>query len=66
MSRTLSIMVGSGVPLLAAMKASAKVLSNQFMRLAMDKAAIDVSEGASLNRALERAGCVSANVSANG
>ncbi len=54
MSRTLSIMVGSGVPLLAAMKSSAKVLSNQFMRQAMNKAAVDVSEGASLNRALER------------
>ena len=55
MSRTLSIMVGSGVPLLAAMKSSAQVLSNQFMRRAMDRAAVDVSEGASLNRALEKA-----------
>ena len=56
MARTLSIMVGSNVPLLAAMEASAKVISNRRMRAAMTRATAEVTEGASLNRALERAG----------
>ena len=54
MARTLSIMAGSGVPLLAAMKSSSRVLSNQFMRKNMERATTDVSEGASLSRAIER------------
>ena len=54
MARTLSIMAGSGVPLLAAMKSSSRVLGNHFMRKNMERATQDVSEGVSLSRAVER------------
>jgi general secretion pathway protein F len=56
MSRTLAIMVGSGVPLLTAMTAGAGVISNLVMREAMNRAAEEVEEGVSLNRALARSG----------
>lgn len=56
MARTLAIMVGSGVPLLTAMSASAGVIVNRVMRDAMRKAAEEVEEGVSLSRALARSG----------
>jgi len=56
MARTLAIMVGSGVPLLTAMSASAGVIVNRVMRDAMQKAAEEVEEGVSLSRALARSG----------
>jgi general secretion pathway protein F len=56
MARTLSIMVGSGVPLLTAMNSSAAVVNNLVMRRAVEKAAEEVAEGVSLSRALNRAG----------
>lgn len=56
MARTLAIMVGSGVPLLSAMRASAGVLSNRVMHRAMTTAAGEVAEGVGVSRALGRSG----------
>jgi general secretion pathway protein F len=56
MARTLAIMVGSGVPLLDAMRASAEVLSNQILRKALNQAAVEVREGVGLSRAIGRSG----------
>jgi general secretion pathway protein F len=56
MARTLAIMVGSGVPLLAAMRASTNVLGNRVMRRAVERATEEVTEGASLSRAIGKSG----------
>ena len=56
MARTLAIMVGSGVPLLAAMRASTNVLGNRVMRRALERATEEVTEGASLSRAIGKSG----------
>ncbi|MDH3467359.1 MAG: type II secretion system F family protein, partial [Gammaproteobacteria bacterium] len=56
MARTLAIMVGSGVPLLAAMRASTNVLGNRVMRGALERATEEVTEGASLSRAIGKSG----------
>jgi general secretion pathway protein F len=56
MARTLAIMSGSGVPLLSAMGASAQVVNNLAMRVAMEKARTDVGEGMSLSKALKKSG----------
>lgn len=55
-SRTLSILISSGVPLLDALKISGKVLNNNCLRLAVAGAASKVHEGTSLNRALAETG----------
>ena len=49
---TLAILVGGGVPLIAALKAGARVMTNMVMRDAVDRAIERVREGASLARAL--------------
>lgn len=49
---TLSILVGSGVPVLSALHAGTGVVSNLPMRKALERAAAQVREGASLARAL--------------
>ncbi|NOZ10623.1 MAG: type II secretion system inner membrane protein GspF [Gammaproteobacteria bacterium] len=54
MARTLAIMVGSGVPLLTAMKASRDVITNRVLRRAMATATDEVREGVSLGKALGR------------
>jgi general secretion pathway protein F len=56
MARTLSIMVGSGVPLLASMRSCEGVLSNVVLRQDLQKAAEEVSQGVSISRALDRSG----------
>lgn len=56
MARTLAIMAGSGVPLLSAMRASQGVMSNLELRKNLADAAVEVSEGVSINRALARSG----------
>jgi general secretion pathway protein F len=56
MARTLSIMVGSGVPLLSAMRASAEVVVNRVLRQSLQTAAEEVAEGMSLHRAIARSG----------
>jgi general secretion pathway protein F len=52
-TRTFSILTGSGVPVLEAMKISAEVIENLPMRDAVNEAAIRVSEGASISKSLE-------------
>lgn len=49
---TLAILTGGGVPLLAALNSSARVINNLVMREAIDNAIIRVREGVSLARAL--------------
>lgn len=56
MARTLAIMVGSGVPLLASMRAAEGVVSNVVLRGNLKEAAREVAEGVSINRALSRHG----------
>jgi general secretion pathway protein F len=53
LAATLSILVGSGVPVLAAMNAGVGVVSNLPMREALERAANQVREGVSLSRALQ-------------
>jgi general secretion pathway protein F len=52
LASTLGILVGSGVPLLAALQAGAGVVVNLPMRAAVEEAARRVREGGSLSRAL--------------
>ncbi|MEM7292463.1 MAG: type II secretion system inner membrane protein GspF [Pseudomonadota bacterium] len=55
-ARTLSILASSGVPVLEALHIASDVLTNRPMRLGVRDAAVQVREGASLNKALERTG----------
>lgn len=56
MSRTLSIMVGSGVPILSSMRASQGVMGNQVLQRDLQKATEEVAQGVSIGRALDRNG----------
>lgn len=56
MASTLSILFGSGVPLLTALSAASGVVGNLPMRYALDEAARKVREGVSLSRALAVSG----------
>lgn len=56
MASTLSILVGSGVGLLAALNAACGVVNNLPMRRALEDAATKVREGATLSRALAVSG----------
>jgi general secretion pathway protein F len=51
-TRTLSILAGSGVPILEAMKISASVIENLPMREAVTEASLRVREGASISQSL--------------
>ncbi|MCH2159096.1 MAG: type II secretion system inner membrane protein GspF [Oleiphilaceae bacterium] len=53
---TLSILTSSGVPLVEAMKISSEVLSNDCLKASLQDSAKQVSEGASLHKALENTG----------
>jgi general secretion pathway protein F len=55
-TRTLSILSGSGVPILEALRIAAAVLSNQPMRQAVESAALRVREGGGISKALEASG----------
>jgi len=55
LASTLAILVGSGVPLLAALQAGAGVVNNLPMRQAVEEAGRRVREGGSLSRALAAA-----------
>ena len=52
-TRTFSILTGSGVPVLEAMKISAEVIENLPMRDAVNAAAIRVREGGAISKSLE-------------
>ena len=54
MARTLAILIGSGVPLLSALRSASDVVVNRHMRQHLDRVAAEVEQGASLNRALGR------------
>lgn len=56
MASTLSILVGSGVPLLAALHEAGQVVTNLPMRRALEDAALKVREGVGLSRALGASG----------
>ena len=56
MSRTLSIMVGSGVPILASMRASEGVMNNKVLQRDLHNATEEVAQGVSIGRALDRSG----------
>lgn len=55
-ARTLSILSGSGVPVLEALRIAATVVGNLPMRAAVEEAARRVREGAALHTALEQSG----------
>ncbi len=55
-SRTFSILMGSGVPVLEALRISAQVLANLPMRRAVLQVADRVREGSSISAALEKTG----------
>ncbi len=55
-TRTLSILAGSGVPVLEALRIASEVVSNIPMREAVDEAARRVREGASISQSLGRSG----------
>ena len=52
-TRTFSILTGSGVPVLEAMKIAAEVIENVPMRDAVNEAALRVREGGSISRSLD-------------
>lgn len=55
-ARTLSILGASGVPVLEALGIASTVIGNRPLRAAVERAAVQVREGSSLHRALERSG----------
>ncbi len=55
-ARTLSILASSGVPVLEALGIASEVLTSRPMRAAVRDAAVQVREGASLSRSLEKHG----------
>ncbi len=55
-SGTLSILTSSGVPLVEAMKIAGEVLSNSYLKQAVQTATQQVQEGGSLHRSLEQCG----------
>jgi general secretion pathway protein F len=56
MSRTLSIMVGSGVPILSSMRASQGVMTNKVLQHDLSQATEEVAQGVSIGRSLDRNG----------
>ncbi len=54
MARTLSILIGSGVPLISALRSSSEVVLNLVLKSHLQSATTEVEQGASLNRALQR------------
>ena len=56
MSRTLSIMVGSGVPILSSMQASQGVMNNKVLQRDLEQATEEVAQGVAIGRALDRGG----------
>ncbi len=56
-TRTFSILAGSGVPVLEAMRISSQVMTNLPMRDAVAEAANRVREGANIHKALEQSHC---------
>ena len=56
MARTLSIMVGSGVPILSSMRASEGVMKNRVLMKDLQMATEEVAQGLPIGRALDRNG----------
>lgn len=55
LAHTLSILIGSGVPMMAALKAGCGVISNRCLRQTLEEASLRVREGVSLSQALGKA-----------
>lgn len=55
-SRTLSILAGSGVPILRALDIAASVIPNLPMRYAVQSAAVQVREGGLIHKSLQKSG----------
>lgn len=55
-TRTFSILLASGVPVLEGLRISAQVISNMPMREAVEQAALRVKEGTSLHKAISNSG----------
>lgn len=56
LSRSLAILVGSGVPLLEALQVATATVNNRRIRLALERVGSEVKGGVSLHRALEASG----------
>lgn len=56
MASSLAILVGSGVPLLTALREAARVVANLPMRRALEETSLKVREGVTLSRALAASG----------
>ena len=56
LSRSLAILVGSGVPLIEALQVATATLENRRIRLALERVQVDVQGGVSLHRALDASG----------
>jgi general secretion pathway protein F len=56
LSRSLAILVGSGVPLLEALQVATATVNNRRIRLALERVSSEVKGGVSLHRALEASG----------
>jgi general secretion pathway protein F len=56
MARTLSIMVGSGLPMLEGLAITARTVHNRVLREATDRMVASIREGGSLSGAMRRAG----------
>ncbi len=57
LANTLAILIGSGVPMLDALRAGCAVLSNRYLQAALEESSLRVREGMSLSKALARSSC---------
>lgn len=56
MARTLSIMIGSGLPMMEGLMITARTVHNRVLRAATDRMVASIREGGSLSSAMRRAG----------
>ena len=66
MARTLSILIGSGVPLISALRSSAEVVLNRVLKKQLQQATIEVEQGASIKQGVATAQVLSTVIHPNG